>query len=526
MDRTRIAPVAERHRKVIVVGSGFGGAFAAIPLVERGHDVLMVERGRRVTRGPENWEERGTIMRSSTYADGPTFTARTDRGTAAVRGYACVGGPSVHYGGVSLRFRESDFDPGPEIVGASGAAWPISYRDLAPWYDRVERVLTIAGRAGEDPTEPPRGHPYPMGPDSLSEVSRVVAEAARSLGLQPFRLPLAINHEPREGRGTCVRCATCDTFPCAVEAKNDVEVSVLRNLEAAGLELWSETTATGVLVEKGRVIGVELLRRGESQRTTVTADRVILAGGALATPHLLLASDLHEANPAGDLVGRYLTRHCSGIVFGLYGWLIRYEGRFHKQIGIHDYYEGHPGGVGPLGPLGSIQQSHTPALATIRGELNGLTTRIVAPLSRRATGLLVMGHDRPRYENRITLSPTETDENGLPRMEVDHRYDGRDVAARRFLAGRARAIHRAAGARVSYTHTIDTFSHALGTVRMGTNATTSPLDPKGRFRGVAGLYVSDGSALPTAAGVNPSLTIAANALRVSEGLVGDLEAAS
>jgi len=99
-------------------------------------------------------------------------------------------------------------------------------------------------------------------------------------------------------------------------------------------------------------------------------------------------------------------------------------------------------------------------------------------------------------------------------MKVVHRYADRDLAARSFLAARAADVHRSAGALATYTHEIDTFSHALGTVRMGEDPETAPLDARGAFRGVERLYVADGSALPTSAGVNPSLTISANALRL------------
>jgi choline dehydrogenase-like flavoprotein len=161
----------------------------------------------------------------------------------------------------------------------------------------------------------------------------------------------------------------------------------------------------------------------------------------------------------------------------------------------------------------------------VRGEISALATALVAPVVRRITGLLVLAEDRPRRENRVSLEPDRVDELGLPRLSLHHRYDDRDVEARRTLARGARTIHRAAGSLASYFHRIDTFSHALGTVRMGNDPATAPLDPAGRFRGVRGLYVSDGSALPTSAGVNPSLTIAANALRIGRAVEEDLRMA-
>lgn len=513
-------PDGTRHREVIVVGSGFGGCMAAWSLVGEGVDVLMLERGPWVDRGPRNWAPEGTITRTPYYREaGPLYRARTEgRGGEEVRACSCVGGPSVFYGGVSLRYREADFEPDPEIVTDSGARWPLTYDDLRPWYRKAERILSVAGRAGEDPTEPGREAGFSAAPDELSHVSRVVAEAARELGLHPFRLPLAINYgQSGEDRKTCIACETCDTFACAVEAKNDLATRVVPGLVKRGMELWPETAAVELHADDDGV-AVACLDRRSGERRTVTADRLVLAAGALATPHLLLTSGLAEHSPAADAVGRYLVRHCSGIVFGAYPWLPRYEERFHKQIGIHDYYFGDPDGRGPPGKLGNIQQTQTPAMGTVRGEVGRLAGVMLTPLVRRATGLLVMAEDRPRRRNRVYPDPDELDELGLPRLVVEHGYDSRDLEARRFLADRAREIHRTAGAWATYFHDIDTFSHALGTVRMGEDPELHPLDPLGRLRGAENVHVTDGSALPTAAGVNPSLTIAANALRIGSAM--------
>jgi len=518
---TKGRPEQSTHREVLVIGSGFGGSMAAWPLVHEGSDVLMLERGPWVDRGPHNWSPEGTLTQSRYYPEDGHFLARTDKGVQKGMSASCVGGPSVFYGGVSFRFREADFLPHPEIVGDSGALWPISYDELSPYYDEAEGLLCVAGQGGEDPTEPPRRRGYPARPNELSHVSGTMAAAARSRGLHPFRLPLAINFgEGGNGRTDCQECDTCDTFPCAVEAKNDLAVHIIRRLQGKGMELRPDTVVTRLRAEGGRVVAAECRDRTTGESYTVTADNVILAAGALGSAHLILASGLEELNPAGDAVGRYLTRHCSGIVFGAYTWLPRYEGRFHKQIGINDYYFGDPDGRGPTGKLGNLQQTQTPNVGTVAYETGPLAAFFLKPLVRRITGLLAIAEDRPRHDNRVWVDPSATDELGLPRLRIEHRYDQRDLKARRFLQARAKEIHRSTGAMASYVHQIDTFSHALGTVRMGDDPATAPLDAEGRFRGLENLYVTDGSALPTSAGVNPSLTISANALRVGRLLAG------
>ncbi|MFQ5536255.1 MAG: GMC oxidoreductase [Gemmatimonadota bacterium] len=510
----------DRHRDVIIIGSGFGGAMAAWPLVRAGLDVLMLERGPWVERGPHNWAPEGTVNRTPYYVEGPRFTAETLKGVKESSSVSCVGGPSVFYGGVSFRFREGDFDPGPEIVGDSGAAWPFAYETLRPFYHEAERILHVAGRAGEDPTEPSRTGGYPAPVNGITPVAAEIAGAAEKLGLHPFRLPLAINFRGNHDRATCLQCATCDTFACAIGAKNDLSVSVIPLLRQRGMELRTRTAAVRLLLEGGRAAGVEVVDARTGAREVLTADTIILAAGAVASPALLLSSGAAELNPAGDAVGRYLTRHCSGIVFGAYTWVPRYEGLFHKQIGINDFYFGDPRGGQPAGKLGNIQQTQTPAVGTVAGETGPLAGLLLGPLVRRVTGLLVIAEDRPRYENRVALDEERLNGLGFPRARVRHIYDERDLEARALLAARAREIHRAAGAKAFYFHKIDTFSHALGTVRMGMDHEKDPLDPDGRFRGLENVYVTDGSALPTSGGVNPSLTIAANALRVGASLAG------
>jgi choline dehydrogenase-like flavoprotein len=142
---------------------------------------------------------------------------------------------------------------------------------------------------------------------------------------------------------------------------------------------------------------------------------------------------------------------------------------------------------------------------------------------RRGAGLLTIAEDQPRSENRVTLD-RGVDGVGLPALRITHRYTSRDLAADRALRTRAGRILRAAGALFCYRRPIRTFSHALGTVRMGLDERTSPLDEVCRFRGIENLRVVDASAFPTSSAVNPSLTIAANALRVAASMAaGDLD---
>ncbi len=504
----------EANPSALVIGSGFGGAMAAHALIEAGWRVTLVERGGWVARGPQNWAPDAVGNLGPHYVGQDLYADTTGGRRRAVGAYHCVGGPSVFYGGVSLRFREADFLPNDAIDGDSGACWPFGYGTLEPHYARAESLLGVAGVAGEDPTEPWRSAPYPAPPLPLAPVSERIAAAARDLGLQPFRLPLALNTVERPGRHACVACPTCDGYACAIEAKNDLATVILRPLLARGLELHHDTVITRLHVEADRVAAATGHHLPSGTPVRFGADHVVLAAGALATPHLLLASGLASRNPGGDALGRYLTRHKNEILLGFFARRPDRVGEFHKQLGIHDLYFGAPGG--PDARAGALQQLPTPPEALARDGLPW-ALKPLAPLVRHLTGLLLIAEDQPRAGNRVLLG-TGTDRDGMPRLEIRHQYSERDLAAAAALRRAARRILRRAGALFLYRHVIDTWSHALGTVRMGVDPRSSLLDGDCRFRGLANLLVTDGSALPRAAGVNPSLTIAANALRAAERL--------
>ncbi len=506
-----VAPSDGSHYDAIVIGSGFGGCMAALPMVEAGMRVLMLERGDWVKRGEENWGDKGPFVLTPHYTTESDYSLRTRLGWRSQGISACVGGPSVFYGGASFRFRADDFTPPPDVVGPEGTSWPISYDDLEPFYTRAEWLMSIAGEAGIDPTDPPRSLPYPRPAPPLAPPSRRIAEAARGLGLRPFPIPLAIDHD------SCVSCTTCDAFACAVDAKNDLATQLVPRLLASGMELRANSVAVRIEADGRRVRSVHAVDVVTGERLVMTADRFILAAGALASPHLLLASGLDQRNPGGATVGRFLMRHCNAMMYGYFREAPNPDGSHHKQLAIHDFYFGDKR-VPSLGKLGNIQQVMAPPISLIRAMLPKVAHRVVSAVVGHLTGLLVVAEDQPRSTNRVAVDSTRRDRFGLPAARIFHRYSSRDLAARRALLYRARQILRRSGARFTLTWPVNTFSHAVGTVRMGSDPSASALDPNCRFRGMDNLWLTDGSVFPASAGVNPSLTIAANALRVGHAI--------
>jgi choline dehydrogenase-like flavoprotein len=408
------------------------------------------------------------------------------------------------------------------VVADSGARWPYRYDELEPYYCEAEGLLAIAGDDEGDPTAPRRSKPFPFAPSELAPISMRVAEAAVGMGLSPFCLPLAINHTTTAERTPCVACRTCDTYACAIEAKNDVATMMIQPLIARGMELWTRTVAVRFETEGGAISRLHLVRRDTGETLTVASSNWILAAGALGSPHLVLGSKLHELSPARDAIGRFLMRHDNAMVFGIFPQRPDPDRRFHKQLAIHDWYFGDAGAddAHGLAKLGGVQQMMTPPRELVRAHLPIGTKALLSSFTEQLTGLLCIAEDQPRRDNGVSVDWDVRDRYGLPQLVIEHSYSRRDGLAIGALARRARSVLGKMGAVLSYTHRVKTFSHAVGTLRMGTDPATSPLDEHCRFRGVSNLWVTDGSALPMSGGVNPSLTIAANALRAADAIAG------
>jgi choline dehydrogenase-like flavoprotein len=506
----------------LIIGSGFGGAMTAHRLVRAGWRVLMIERGDWVCRDPSRRDPSASFELTPYYSKENAYHCLSGGEDAEVGGLFCVGGPSVFYGGASFRLREEDFTPGPEIVNGSKAAWPFGYDALEPYYDEAESVLGVAGDDGDDPTRPRRSRPFSFQPPPLAAISQRFRESALDLGLHPFPIPLAINFSRHNGRPSCDTCRQCDTFACAIRAKNDTDVAVIEPLRVQGLEVRANTVVTRLIASGRRITDVLAWDRGTRETVSFRARHVVLAAGALASPHVLLASRLERANPAGHAVGAYLMRHVCGMVLGFCNDRPDPEKVFHKQVAVFDYYRGDPARGVRSRRLGSIQQITTPPHILIE-------SRAPAPFDRvplhgfveHLAGALVIAEDEPRAENRLSVNWDRSSGVGLPSLDVRHAYTANDEKRRRMLVRRTKRILRGVGAWSFYTHYIRTFSHAVGTVRMGTDPATAPLDEWCRFRGIDNLQVIDGSALPTSGAVNPSLTIAAVALRAADHLVSE-----
>ena len=489
----------------VVIGSGLGGALAAHRLTEAGARVLVLERGRWPHRDEGDWNPRA-ILNDLRYRGQTPLSVRQlgDRRFRPLPMNETVGGMSVFYGGASLRLRPPDF-----------RRWPFDYEELEPFYGAAEGLLGVHGAAGADPFEPPRSSPYPFPSVPFSAPAERIRQSGETLGLRPFPIPLAINFSG-DGQPRCVRCNTCDGFPCAIGAKNDA-AGILRRAEGKGLVVRAGTVVSRLQTRGARVVAAEGIAQESREPVSFEAPLFVVAAGALGSPAILLRSGLGGGGADALPIGRFLMRHCNAVVAGLFPFRTNPEQAFHKQVCFTDFYEEQRERDGLA--VGVIQDIYTPDADVVRraaGKVVGAF--LTKSLVHRLQNLLCVAEDEPDPGNRVSLED-ETDAFGMKRIRVEHRYRKADHDRLRSLVRRARQILRAAGAVATHVWPISSFSHAVGTLRMGTDGEKAALDPMGLVYGLDNLFVTDGSTFPASGGVNPSLTIAAGALRIAEGIV-------
>jgi choline dehydrogenase-like flavoprotein len=373
---------------VVVIGSGIGGATVAHALAHRSADVLVLERGHRVPREPENWSPRAVFLERR-YK--PAERWLDARGRSFAPGvYYVVGGNTKVYGASLPRFREQDFEAVEHLEGTS-LAWPFSYANLEAYYAEAERIYHVHGEAGEDPTGPWRSGPFPYPAVDHEPYVADLAARLRGQGVTPVSNAMGIDLQPG---GACVRSPTCDGFPCPRGAKSDAET---RGIDPA-LATGHARLATGVRVRRivtdgagGRVRHVAA--EAADGPVVVHGARFVLAAGAVNSAALLLAS-ADEKHPRGlangsDQVGRNFMMHNNAHIVAV-DLDRRNDVVFQKTLGVNDWYL--DGGDGY--PLGSMQ---------LIGKVQGVMMKSVAPravplavlnqVARRSVEWLVMAED-------------------------------------------------------------------------------------------------------------------------------------
>ena len=501
------------HYDVVVIGSGAGGGTLTYALAPTGKRILLLERGGFLPRERQNWEPQAIWADQRYRNSGQWRDAGTGKDFTPKQHYY-VGGNTKVYGAILFRFRERDFGEVRHVDGLS-PAWPVSYPDFEPWYEQAEELYTVHGERGIDPTEPPARTPYPY--PAVSHEPRIERLRAdlEGAGLRPFPLPVGIMlDEARPERSACIRCATCDGFPCLVKAKADAQVVCVEPaLEYPNVDLRTHCRVTRLETDpSGRTITGVVVER-DSRVERYTADIVVLSAGAINSAALLLgsANDRHPdglANSSG-LVGRNLMLHNNSSLIA-----ISKEPNptlFQKTLGINDFYFDGDGWEYPLGAMQMLGRSDP---VTMKFDVPDAPDP--ADLAAHSLDFWLTTEDLPRPENRVTLGPDG---------RINLAYTPTNLEAHRRLKEKFISLldvmrcHQQVHERNTYVGGrlgISGVAHQNGTLRFGEDPGTSVLDLDCRAHDLDNLYVADASFFVSSTAVNPTLTIIANALRVAD----------
>ncbi len=564
---------------VIVVGSGAGGSVAAWALRSAGHPVLILEKGRNLlpglgTRGPIGSRFANDEVKAGRFFEDqdPILEPRTSRTQSeARRGVArsfvgdvndlptVVGGGTVHWDAKVPRFWRQDFKGrslhGP-VPNANVADWPLTYDELAPFYDEVEGRLGVQGDIRRMPAhtlaQAPRRHQFRMPPNPPMYAGELLAEGARRQGHHAYPFPMAVHSVPHEGLPACNSCGFCSGFGCPINARGGAAISFLHEALLRGAELRTRCTVYRVDVTRDgrRARGVSYIDP-HGRRRIERADVVILAPSAIETARLLLlsAGAKHPrglGNRSGQL-GRNLMFHYFTLGIGLFTQQVHawrgpsttftlddfvgpVKGRAARAAGL-PYLKG---GICEVG--GSVLLLQEAQLYS--GLPNGYGTLLKSlmrglALRDHLAGLSMVGEDLPQRANRIDLDPHIRDLHGLPVPRITYSSHRFELAASAHFAPQLAAICRAApgfnraaqalvdqlqGQAANNLSGPSATAHIMGTARMGENPDTSVVDPVGRLHELDNVHVADGSVFVSSGGFNPTLTIMALALRMTRHL--------
>jgi choline dehydrogenase-like flavoprotein len=504
---------------VIIIGTGAGGGTLARHLAPSGKRILLLERGDWLPREPTNWSSHDVFV-DNRYVSPDTWY--DEHGKPFQPGvHYFVGGATKLYGAALYRLREQDFGELQHHDGVS-PAWPISYDELEPYYTQAEQLYEVHGARGEDPTEPPASAPYPFPAVSHEPRIQQLSDDLAAAGYHPFHAPCGIRlNEASMPYSHCVRCPTCDGFPCLVHAKSDADVLGVRPaLEHPNVKLLTNAMAVKLETNESgnEVTEVVVERNGETER--FAGDIVVVSCGAANSAKLLLAS-ASDSYPNGlanasDQVGRNYMFHDSVAVLAL-----SHEPNttiFQKTLGLNDFYFGSDDFEHPLGNIQMVGKSDAQMFRGERPRDTKLAPEwTLARMALHSVDFWLSTEDLPRPDNRVTI---EADGN------IKVSYSETNAEAKKQLYSKLKSMLGHLGMHSDHLFTRHAYmkndipvagcAHQAGTCRFGDDPATSVLDRNCRAHQLDNLYVVDTSIFPSIGAVNPALTVMANSLRVGD----------
>jgi len=517
---------------VIIIGTGAGGGTLAYHLAPSGKRILILERGDYVPREKANWDPQ-VVNVEAHYNTKESWLDKDGKELHPHTNYY-VGGNTKFYGAALFRMRKEDFGELRHHGGIS-PAWPISYDDLEPYYTQAERLYQVHGNRGEDPTEPPASAPYPWPAVSHEQRIQQLSDDFERAGLNPFHVPIGVMLDEKHPHSSrCIRCNTCDGFPCLVHAKADAQVLCVDE----ALKYATMTLLTNAFVKRletnstGREVKAVIVERN-GRLETYSADLVVVACGAINSAALLLrsANDKHRRGLANssDVVGRHYMGHTNSVLMAISK--CPNPTIFQKTLAVNDFYFGSHDFPYPLGHISFV------------GKLDAVTLKAGAPaiapkftldlMARHSLDFWLTSEDLPDPENRVRI-----DRHG----KIVLTYRPNNLEAHEHLKSKLQEAmkqtncavhghdcHQGLFARNLYAGQripLAGVAHQNGTICFGGDPRTSALDANCKAHDVDNLYVVDGSFFVSSSAVNPALTIMANALRVGDHLLERLGVAA
>jgi choline dehydrogenase-like flavoprotein len=506
------------HYDIIIIGTGPGGGTLAYKLAPSGKKILLLERGDYLPREKDNWSSKRVFI-DNKYKAKETWKDK-DEGTFHPGIHYNVGGNSKVYGAALLRMRAQDFGEVKHHGGIS-PEWPIRYEDLESYYTQAEHLYYVHGTRGEDPTEPKASAPYKY--PALRHEPRIqeLHDDWQRCGYKPFHLPVGVmlNEEQKE-KSACIRCSTCDGFPCLVNAKADSQVVCVD----PALQYPNVSMVTGALVTRletsssGREItAVHVERNGQTE--TYKGSIVVVSAGAINSAALLLRS-ANDRHPNGlgnssDMVGRHYMCHNNSAMLAI-------SKRpnptvFQKTIGLNDFYFPSAGWDYPMGHISMIGKQDVESLRA--GAPAFAPGKALDAMAKHSLDFWMTSEDLPDPNNRVLVGKDGT---------IMLAYTENNLEAHQRLAAKLKSMlnhigcedhllptHLYLGKKIPIAGT----AHQCGTVRFGHDPKASVLDVNCKAHDLDNLYVVDASFFVSSSAVNPSLTIIANALRVGDHLL-------
>jgi choline dehydrogenase-like flavoprotein len=509
---------SERY-EAIVIGTGAGGGTLAFHLANAGKRVLILDRGSFLPREKPNWNTTAVFL-DNRYHTKDVWTDKEGHELHPGTGY-WVGGNTKVYGAALFRLREEDFGVLRHKSGIS-PEWPVKYDVFEPYYTKAEELFCVHGKQGIDPTEPRRSKEYPYPALTNEPRMQEIQNDLQSLGLHPFPCPLGLQlNEGDPVETKCIRCDTCDGYPCLVHAKSDAEVNCIRKImHLPNVTLITQAKVTRLLTNSTGtcVDAVETEVDGSGKKVRFYGDIVAVCCGAINSAALLLlsANDRHPNGLANnsDMVGRHFMFHQADAILALGKEPNR--SAYMKTFSVNDFYFGdkdYPYPMGNIQPIGSFHHE------MMKADAPPLTPAFILDLmTTHAVPWWLMTEDLPDPNNRVRIVGG--------RVQLD--YTPNNVESFERLRDKWIDTLKRAGHAEHWFHLnayfkkripLEGVGHQNGTCRFGVDPKQSVLNTNCQTHDIDNLYVVDASFFASSAAVNPSLTIIANALRVGDHLL-------